>query len=219
MSKPISPKTEGIILNGYSEDDYAASYWLEPNVNGERRIDRSANHLIEHLKTLIERGDMEADTMVLDIGAGPGNMVNDFMQAGFAVEGCEYSTSGRSLAKKIFGLDIPACDLRGPIGIPYESSFFDYAYCVGVLTMIPEQNISTAISECARILVRGGILLVNLMNPVNVDNEPHITSLPHREWHRLFKQSDLEDITSILPPQQFGIGVKNEFCGIFRKRL
>lgn len=212
-SLPVSPKTTERIESGYAESDFADNYWTTPDASGNRRIDRSATTIIRVVKRLVETNVLPANPHCLDIGAGPGNMVRDFIAAGFRCEGCEFSESGRRLAHEQFGITLKPCDLRERI--PHENSQFDFAYCVGVLTMIPQQRLLVAFSEMHRILKLGGILHINLQNPNSSMSEPHLTNLTHRQWWDLLREVGLMDATSLWPPQREGIGMNDEFCGLF----
>lgn len=212
-SKPIAEKTHEVIANGYDESAFAGNYWLTPDAGGERRIDRSAGALIGYTNRLIGLGALPKTPKVLDISAGPGMIVHQFRQSGFDCEGCEFSESGRRIAKAEFGIELLDADLRSRL--PYEDGSFDFAMCVGVLTMIPVKHLLNALSEIRRVLSHGGIVHLHLMNPSTVSHEPHITNLPMTEWWRLANQAGLVDMTSLWPPQREGIGVYNEFSGIW----
>jgi SAM-dependent methyltransferase len=215
-SKPIAEKSENVIANGYDESAFAENYWLTPDVGGGRRIDRCAGALLRYVGRLIEIDALQKSPRILDISAGPGMMVHQFRNAGFECEGCEFSQSGIRIAKKEFGIDLLHGDLRSRL--PYEDGTFDFAMCVGVLTMIPVNYVSNALSEIRRVLADGGIVHLHLMNPNPVSHEPHLTSLPMTEWWRLADQAGLVDKTSLWPPQREGIGVGAEFSGIWGRK-
>lgn len=214
MSKPIHEKTAEIIVGGYDESAYAESYWLEPDVRGCRRIDRSAASLISLVERLREIKALPHNPRILDIGAGPGMVVHQFREAGFECEGCEFSESGRRIAKATFGIDLLYGDLRE--SLPYKDGEFDFAMCVGVMTMIPERSVLNAFREIRRVVATEGIVHLHLMNPNPAFIEPHITNLPVKKWWDLARKAELIDATSLWPPQREGIGVLNEFSGIFR---
>lgn len=196
------------------ERAFGENYWVVPDRSGNRRIDRKADPIIELVRRLVYINVLPENPLCVDVGAGPGNMVRDFRVAGFDCEGCEFSESGRRLAMEHFGITLPYCDLRE--SIPFRDGQFDFMYCVGVMTMIPREHVPTAFREMHRTLRRGGILHINLVNPKLVENEPHLTNMAYTEWLGLLKGAGFEDVTSLWPPQRHGIGVNNEFCGIFR---
>lgn len=212
-SKPVAVKTPDVVENGYDESAFAENYWLIPDVCGHRRIDRCAGSLLRYVGRLIEIDVIPKRPRILDIGAGPGMIVHQFRNAGFECEGCEFSESGRRIARSEFGIELLHGDLRSKL--PYEDGSFDFAMCVGVLTMIPVNCMRNALGEIRRILADDGVVHLNLLNPCNSANEPHITSLPIKEWWRLVQQAGLVDKTSIWPPQREGIGAGREFSGIW----
>lgn len=216
-SKPITTKTPEITAEGYDESAFAENYWLTPDASGGRRIDRGAGPLVNYAKKMVSLGALREECRVIDISAGPGMMVHQFRQAGFACEGCEFSESGRRIAKAQFGIDLLHGDLRSIL--PYEDRSFDFAMCVGVLTMIPLKHLPNALREIHRILAPGGIVHLHLMNPDPEPDEPHLTNLPLTEWWKIAHEAGLVDVTSIWPPQREGIGIYSEFSGIFRHSL
>jgi len=214
-SLPLKTKNDNVISGGYNEGDFGENYWLTPDKYGNRRIDRDATPIVKLVGSLVHFSILPAAPDILDIGAGPGNMAQCFVDAGYKCAGCEYSHSGIRLAKEHFGKTLSFCDLRE--SIPYSDGSFDFAYCVGVMSMIPRSRIPVAFSEMRRILRVGGVLLISLLNPLETVKDPHLTSLPYEEWRRLLGDAGLDDVTSLWPPQRHGIGMANEFCGIFRK--
>lgn len=215
-SLPMSGKTDQTVDSGYDSGDFADNYWTTPDVNGRARIDRDAGSLIRLTKNLVRNKIIPQTAMMLDIGAGPGNMVRDFREAGFNAMGCEFSMSGRALALKRFGIHLDFCDLRKTM--PYVDGVFGFAYCVGVLSMIPKVMLPVTMLEMRRVMKVGGVLHINIMNPNSDKSEPHLTSLPYLQWWTLFTDAGFEDVTSLWPPQREGIGVVDEFCGLFRRR-
>lgn len=214
-SLPLADKTEKRINEGYDESHFGENYWMTPDKAGNRRIDRKATLIVNLVKRLVQLKVIPPEPLIVDIGAGPGNMVNDFIESGFSCEGCEFSESGRRLAKEHFNLDMPFLDLRE--SIPFEDNLFDFAYCVGVMSMIPKKDLPTSFKEMYRILKPDGILHISLLNSKPVSNEPHLTSLTYEEWRNEIIKAGFDDVTSLWPPQREGIGMNNEFCGLFRK--
>ena len=214
-SKPIVPKTDEIIASGYDESAFAENYWLTPDVKGHRRIDRSAGSLLEYVRHLIFVGMLPENPRIVDIGAGAGGIVHQFRQAGFRCEGCEFSASGREIAKAQFNIDLLPCDLRD--SLPYPNCTFDFAMCVGVLTMIPESHIIIAMRLTREILQYAGLAHLHVLNPRDVINEPHITRMESWRWGNQARKAGFVDVTSACPPQWFGIGMnRGEFSGLFQ---
>jgi len=217
VKKLISKKRE----TGYDESAFAEEYWTaKPTTKHLARIDKDASQLINYFNVLF--GIMGHKGTILDVGAGAGSNVSQMKRAGFDTQGCEFSASGRKLAKERFGIEMPYCDLRDKL--PYEDNAFDWAYCVGVLSMIPIDKMEHAVKEIFRVIKKG--VLINVETAVIITksektyvNPHHLTALPAIEYWKIFKKCKLIDATAILPPQKlkFGIGLVNEFSGLFLK--
>lgn len=212
-ANPKTPKNDKVIATGYSEDDFSDSYWTAPTESGIARIDRGGELVVSLLSRLVEIGAVPKNPKVLDVGCGPGRIVHDLMKAGYDALGCEYSESGRRLAKERFNISAEPCDLRRARGIPLPDLHFDFACCVGVMSMIPQDKIRIAIREIERVLKYGGVALFLIVN----GQDTHITQISHPYWRSGITSAGFEDVTSLWPPQKEGIGVLSEFCGLFKK--
>jgi SAM-dependent methyltransferase len=212
-----------IVNNGYDENDFDEAYWTSPQADGAPpRMYRDSTFLIKYFQdvTSIFRNPICVESVV-DIGAGAGNVVNDFRKAGFKISGCEFSSSGRKIAKEHFSVDLDFCDLRGKL--PYETNQFDWGMAIGLITMIPKQFLDNAIREIFRVVKLGVIVNVQSFDFHNQElthNLLHLSGMTTKEWWQTFKNNGIVDLTSIIPPQKqkYGIGITNEFCGLFVKQ-
>lgn len=219
----LSDNRGGHIDNGYPQDMFDNAYWTyEDTTYPTARIDRSADLVILYFETLFSIvGEKEPN--IVDVGAGAGNFVNQFRKVKYNAVGCEYSESGRKLAKERFGVDLSYGDLRNKL--PYETDQFNWAMCAGVLSMIPKQYMRNAISEILRITKYGVLLTVGTSVDVNAENRDgnrhHITAMSCSEYYKLItNECGGYDWTSILPPQNaaFGIGTNiDEYGGLISK--
>jgi len=214
---PLKEKSHAAIETGYDAEDFGEGYWLDKNRDGHRRIDRDAKTMIAYVKALqfIEAIPTEPAPAILDVGAGPGRMVKDFRDAGYNAHGCEFSPSGRKLGKERFNIDLKFVDLRE--SVPWPDEQFDFAYCVGVLSMIPKAKIPVALFEICRVLKDGGLFFPMLLNPTPVMAEPHLTGMTYEEWRAHHLAAGFEEVSSLWAAQRHGLGMGNEFCGLFRK--
>jgi SAM-dependent methyltransferase len=210
--------------NGYEEEVFGDDYWLYSDGKSPARINKSALQLIKYFddifKSTLLKVNPKGVFRIGDIGAGAGSMVKQFHDAGFKAEGCEYSESGKRISKERFGIELGHCDLRGVL--PYEDDYFDWTYCVGVLSMIPEKDMTNALKEILRVTRYGALINAGTTIGYNrvdrIGNPHHLTPIiPSKMWQRI-NEIGL-DWTSILPPQKqkYGIGVANEFAGLFGK--
>lgn len=107
-------------------------------------------------------------------------------------------------------------DLRSQLQA--KSGDYQFATCVGVLTMIPKKFMANAMKELARVLCRSGILHVLLNNPTKESNPTHLTAFSRETWGTYLSDAGFQDVTKACNPKQFGIGVRDEeFCGVFKK--
>lgn len=222
-------KKRTIVDIGYDETDFTDEYWTQGGdfgVHFTPRIERTNDNIIKYFDDLIANFNMNKNNIkILDVGAGAGNMVNHFNNFGFNAYGCEYSASGRRLAKERFDVDLEICDLRN--SLPYEDNSFDFGMCIGVLSMIPKDSMQNAISEIMRVIRYAVLVSIGTFeNPnacekdKNFMNPHHLTNLPAMEYYHIFNKAGAVDITSIQPPQKkfYGIGTATEFCGIFANK-
>uniref|UniRef100_A0A6H1ZAD1 Putative methyltransferase n=1 Tax=viral metagenome TaxID=1070528 RepID=A0A6H1ZAD1_9ZZZZ len=219
----VDKKNQGKGDTGYDEGDFTKAYWTDPNANHYKipRVHKPTYQAVKYFQHLLLKAGMKTASIV-DIGAGAGQFVHAFKQKGFDAYGCEFSKSGREVAREVFGVNLNPCDLR--TALPYETDAFDLGMCVGVLSMIPIQNMNTAISEILRV-VRYGVL-INVGCTIVEDtvtligNPHHITRLSPQGYWKIFNECGAYDLTSIQPPQKraYGIGISVEFAGLFSKR-
>ena len=208
---------------GYSGENFTNHYWLDPlATEGVPRAYKDYSRVIQYFKDLFGKVAPKNEK-ILDIGAGAGACVNALLQAGFKAHGCEFSPAGREIAKDLFHIDLDPCDLRERL--PYRTNSFGWGLCVGVLSMIPEKYMRNALSEIFRVVKHG--VLINVSTQIleylpenGFDGNPHhITSMAAIDYWRLLLSLEVSDWTGIQPPQKrpYGIGVANEFAGLFSK--
>lgn len=227
-------KKKDVIDTGYDETDFGKFYWLDkPNLASRARIERDAGAVIKYWHDIFEIKGLKRGS-IIDVGAGAGSIVKDLKDAGFDAHGCEFSSSGREIAKARFDIDLSECDLRQRL--PYVDNEFDWSICLGVLSMIPKCDMANAISEILRITKYGTLILVLTIASdvlklasdkfVSSDrglllNPHHLTAMSSMEyWGIIVNTLGGYDWTSIRPPQgqRYGMGIsRHEFCGLFSK--
>lgn len=225
--KKMAEAKEGnkdIEKNGYEEEVFDDNYWLYSDGVHPARINKSAKQLIRYFDDLFEMTLLKVNPKgtftIGDIGAGAGNMVYQLHSAGFKTDGCEFSESGKRLAKERFNINLEHCDLRSVL--PYEDDHFDWTFCVGVLSMIPKKDMGNAIQEILRVTRYGALINVGTSIGYNrvdrIGNPHHLTPISPSVMWSIINEIGF-DWTSILPPQKskYGIGVADEFSGLFSK--
>jgi len=119
---------------------------------------------------------------VLDIGCGPGVMVEYLTGKGFEVFGADISKEMVSRAKERYSY-LKNCHFS--VGkaedLNFPDSYFDVVICMGVIEYIADGE--AAISEMARVLKPEGVLIVTLPNK----------SSPYRWWAKIALNKRLLD--------------------------
>ena len=224
-------KKEQIKHVGYTSQDFNDDYWLRVSAFATSRAGKSAVQILAYLKDLFIKTETTdpKDYTILDVGAGAGAIVSALLKTGYDAYGCEFSESGRRIAKEMYNLRFNPCDLRKYLF--YEDNEFDWSLCIGVLSMIPESKMENAISELLRVTRYGVFVnvetavtdIVKLDSLFDVDlvvNPHHLTRMLPQTYWKLFNKCGAYDWTSIQPPQKskYGIGMDTEFSGLFSKQ-
>lgn len=108
---------------------------------------------------------------VLDIGVGPGMLASEMAAIGAKVVGVDVSDAMLALARRRFAFDGVAVELvvGDCTALPFADGSFDVVVAIQVLEYV--DDVGAALREAARILRRGGRLLI-------VD-----TDIDSRVWH------------------------------------
>jgi len=213
---PTQPLTDDIRERGYDEHAFDTGYWLDNPLPGHpSRIQRCPQLLVTFTKSLITKQAIPKSPVICDIGAGAGVVVAALRAAGFSAVGCEYSASGRALAKQRFNVVLPSCDLRDE-PLPFKDHLFDLAFSIGILTLIPRQFLPHALHETRRVIKPTGLLFVLLLNPnvIPGHNPHHISGMPRSEWLALFQQAGFNESPHL--PKEFGFVHPHQFSWILQ---
>jgi SAM-dependent methyltransferase len=96
---------------------------------------------------------------VIDIGCGPGVVLNQMRSRGWTVRGTERSPSAAQQARDVFHLDVRAMDVSDVVA---EGAVFDAVVLWHVAEHLPRPL--ATIREIARLLGPGGVLLIAVPN-------------------------------------------------------
>jgi len=117
---------------------------------------------IIHLLTVRKRKRIERfrdHGRILDIGCGRGLFLHIMQEDGWEVAGQEFSETSASYASNIYGIDVQTGALKD---CEYDSESFDVVSINHVLEHL--ENPDEVITECYRILKKGGLLVTAVPN-------------------------------------------------------
>lgn len=153
----------------------------------------------------------------LDVGCGPGIMIEGLRAKGYHVTCVDAAPAMIELAKKEYGELLGVEFVVGDVySLPFPDTSFDIVIGMGLVEYLTEQN--TAIADLARVMKKDGMLLVTfpnkwspwrmfnrlvlvLLKPLRRRRKKDPESLIHREYTQkrvrdLFKQHNLQ-ITAV----------------------
>lgn len=151
--------------------DQQASFYARLYNDGSRVahfFNMRVRRVLERLKE-VEGGD------VLDVGCGPGPMVESLIEKGMRYHGVDISQGMIAECRRRFS---SLAEARFEVGdarrLDYPCGRFDVVLCLGMLEYVPEEN--SAVREFVRVLKPGGVLILSGLN----------ASSPYNAWDRLF---------------------------------
>lgn len=107
-----------------------------------------------------------AGAAVLDIGAGSGRDARALAARGFRVTAVEPSAAFRKLAQNSEGVAWVDDRLPDLSSLRAEDQRFAFILCSAVLMLLPRHQLAQSFAALAHLLMAGGILAINLRNPV-----------------------------------------------------
>lgn len=98
---------------------------------------------------------------LLDVGCGVGFFMNEIAKSGSKIKlyGVDYSEYNIKQAKKL-PFEFKRCNIEE--GIPYDNGFFDVIYAAELIEHLV--NPDYFLSECSRLLKKGGVIMVTTPN-------------------------------------------------------
>lgn len=101
---------------------------------------------------------------LLDVGCGAGIVAKVLAEKGFKVHGVDFSSEAIKAAKKQ-NLGI-IFDRSSIYKLPFSNETFDIIICLGVFQTVANQE--KALAEMARILKKGGVLIIRTLNSLSL---------------------------------------------------
>ncbi|MBI5020626.1 MAG: class I SAM-dependent methyltransferase [Ignavibacteriales bacterium] len=116
-------------------------------------FDESALASLGEDKLLVQFKKFKDKGTFLEIGCAGGAFLNTLREAGYSVQGVEYSSEATQFAKERFNLNIHTGDL---LSAKFDDNMFDLVYMGDVLEHLPDPN--ATLGEIHRIMKQGGVL-------------------------------------------------------------
>jgi len=133
-----------------------------------------ARPYLERLPLILEWLD-GAGGRALDVGCGPGILLPHLLDRGHSVVAVDLSANMLTKARKAVehhpAVDALSLHVASADQLPLRDETFDLITCIGVLSYLPSAD--AAISELARLLRPGGVLVLqasNLLAPWEIEN-------------------------------------------------
>lgn len=152
-----------------SYDAYHQDLYLDANHHRTCRTD-------PQMKWILDRMQIKESDRVLDLGCGVGDYVAEMSQLSKSVTGYDLNTSE---AKKKH----PLCqfqDLDLSKSLPFQDNSIDKIICVQAVEHLPNWN--QFLRECARILIRGGMIVLTTANKEFLLHQFHHDKTHLIEW-------------------------------------
>jgi SAM-dependent methyltransferase len=135
------------------------SSWSEPDPE-RKKIAKWAQTRLAASLALLDQPLVPKTGLVLEVGCGDGSLARLLAERGYSVIACDISLAMLRAAQKncqrLIRVDIDH--------LPLKERSLDLLVCLGVLEYLP--NLAATLSECHRVLKRGGVLLLSAANYV-----------------------------------------------------
>jgi ubiquinone/menaquinone biosynthesis C-methylase UbiE len=177
---------------GNSDSKLVAHLLAKPDVHeqweGGYRTEDNERFYEEAFDYILEVLSPSPNSTILDVGCGPCAHSARLARRGFTVHAVDFSESALKMAEKFVkgrGLeDRIKLGRESLLELSFPDESFDYVLCWGVLMHIPE--VGRAVSELARVVKRGGVLVVSEAN------ESSLEAVGVRGLKRLLKREKAE---------------------------
>lgn len=134
--------------------DYKISVWSKEGFGAYLK------YFLQYFKPHIKADNSQ--TLLLDIGCGPGAFSKILARHGFKVRAVDFSPEViRAAKKKSKNLDIDY-QVANIYDLPFKDNYFDKIICLGVLQTTEDPQ--KALSEAKRVLKKNGLLAIHTLN-------------------------------------------------------
>ncbi|MEE8359830.1 MAG: methyltransferase domain-containing protein, partial [Candidatus Omnitrophota bacterium] len=172
----ISPARQSAVMYKFDKDAESYSDKYKGDSATSHSFSERREKVGQHLKGI--RGER-----ALDIGCGPGVMVDQLTEKGFQFYGVDISGNMIEECKKRFGhMEAAHFSVGRAEALEFPNSFFDVVTCMGVVEYLADD--AAAVKEISRVLKPGGHAVITLPNKLS----------PYRLWHKVVCNRRLVDL-------------------------
>ncbi len=174
---------------------HKSNYWVNLYESDENPSSFMRYELISRKKTLFELFDtlvVEKNQIVLDIGCGIGNYLEELYKRGHKILGIDIAenmikTSRERLSRY---LEFPPLCRTDIENLPFPDNHFDVIFCVGVLEYLKSD--ARSLEEISRVLKPNGLLFLTLPGLLTMKNFLDPYYFFYRGWKFLFKRIEMK---------------------------
>ena len=168
-----------------------SNYWVNLYESDENPSSFMRYELISRKKTIFNLFDTlitEKNKIVLDIGCGIGNYLEELHKKGHIINGIDIAenmlqTSKERLKKYINAPPLCRTDIEN---LPFPDNKFDVVFCVGVLEYLKSD--AKALGQISRVLKPSGLLFLTLPSILSIKNFLDPYYFLNRGWKFLYKR-------------------------------
>ncbi len=148
--------------------DITSRFWNHPNTVSDFEQRKPSKFLVDFFSRI-----KTDNKKILDLGCGGGRNTKMLVSLGFDVYACDNSVgmveAARKRIKKQAAKNVIVASMTS---LPYPDSFFYFVVSSGVFhNAFSLKELGKAIKESARVLIKGGMLLVNIFSSDIVDSK------------------------------------------------
>jgi SAM-dependent methyltransferase len=142
-------------------EKFAARHAADHLVSGWSKV--GLQRRVAAFERLLERGLIAPGARVLDLGCGAGTYVRLLAKRGLSAVGLDYSLPSLARAAAADPPRVSPYVAGEAYALPFPAGAFQAVLCVGVFQALTDPE--RALGEIARVLVPGGIAIVEALNP------------------------------------------------------